>query len=62
MGIPKYHWQSIIGAALSCHSKLHYGDSYGFEETSKFVHLAKRHKSCLQVVSAVADFLDSVYG
>lgn len=56
-GVPKTTWQSIIGAALISHTKLG-----RFAETSKVLRLASSHRSSLQVISAAADFLDSVYG
>ncbi|KAE8036875.1 hypothetical protein FH972_009508 [Carpinus fangiana] len=61
-GLPKQACQSVIGAALSSYKKLHNAKKSGPEETSKFLHLAKRHGSSSQVLSAVADYLDFVYG
>lgn len=59
--IPKSTWQSLLGAALSCHKLL--SKKSGNSETTKLIlGLAKRHKSCSQVLSAVAEFLDSVFG
>ncbi|KAK9281533.1 hypothetical protein L1049_004436 [Liquidambar formosana] len=62
VGFPKKTWQSLIGAALSSYHKLHFGIRSGLEQTSKFLHLAKRYKSSSQVLVAVADMLDSVHG
>ncbi|KAM6544664.1 hypothetical protein CsatB_025400 [Cannabis sativa] len=61
-GVPKHFLQSIIGSAIHSYSKLHRGRNDKCEETSRFLHLARRHKSCTQILSAVADFLDSAYG
>ncbi|PON57236.1 Coatomer beta subunit [Trema orientale] len=61
-GFPKHVLQSVIGAAISSYSKLHYRRNDNFEETSRFLHLARRHKSSSHILSAVADFLDSIYG
>lgn len=58
---PKSTWQSIIGAALSSFHKLLLVKKLGPSETSIFLHLAKRHKSSLQVLSAVAEYSDSVF-
>lgn len=61
-GFPTKTWQSLIGAALSSHHRLHYGKKCCLEETSKILHLAERYKSSFQVLHAVANFLDSVHG
>ncbi|KAM6565406.1 hypothetical protein CsatA_024534 [Cannabis sativa] len=61
-GVPKHVLQSIIGSAIHSYSKLHRGRNDKCEGTSRFLHLARRHKSCTQILSAVADFLDSAYG
>ncbi|ONI16066.1 hypothetical protein PRUPE_3G077100 [Prunus persica] len=61
-GFPKHTWESLIGATLNSYYKLTRGKNSELDETSRFLHLGKRHKSCLQVLVAVADFLDSVYG
>ena len=61
-GVPKQTWQCLIGAALSSYNKSHLGKESDSEETSKFLHLAKRYRSSLPVLSAVADYLDFVYG
>ncbi|KAG6678404.1 hypothetical protein I3842_14G078800 [Carya illinoinensis] len=61
-GLPKQTWQSVIGAALSSYNKSLHGKESQPEETSKFLYLAKRYTSSAQVLSAVADYLDIVYG
>ncbi|CAK9136502.1 unnamed protein product [Ilex paraguariensis] len=61
-GFPKNTWQSLIGAALSSYNKLRSAQKSGDEESAvcKFLYLAKRYKSSSQILSSVADFLDSV--
>ncbi|KAI5337169.1 hypothetical protein L3X38_016438 [Prunus dulcis] len=61
-GFPKHTWESLIGATLNSYYKLIRGKKSELDETSRFLHLGNRHKSCPQVLVAVADFLDSVYG
>ncbi|KAF8392350.1 hypothetical protein HHK36_022692 [Tetracentron sinense] len=62
-GIPKSAWQSLVGAALASYHKLHLGSTSSLaEKTSHFLCLAKRYKSSSQVLFAVAEFLDSMYG
>ncbi|KAM1823011.1 hypothetical protein ACFX1X_025378 [Malus domestica] len=61
-GFPKHTWESLIGATLNSYYKMIRGKKSELDETSRFLHLGKRHKSCAQVLVAVADFLDSVYG
>lgn len=47
---------------LNSYYKLSHGKKSELDEISRFLHLGKRHKSCSQVLVAVADFLDSMYG
>lgn len=61
-GLPKQTWQSVLGAALSSYNKSHICEESRPKETGKFLYLAKRYKSSAQVLSAVADYLDFVYG
>ncbi|XP_062008273.1 U3 small nucleolar RNA-associated protein 20 [Rosa rugosa] len=60
-GFPKRTWQSLIGTSLNSYYKLTCGKNLE-PETSRFLVLGKRHKSCSHVLVAVADFLDSLYG
>ncbi|XP_050365350.1 uncharacterized protein LOC126783867 isoform X2 [Argentina anserina] len=60
-GFPKNTWQSLIGTSLNSYYKLTCGKNLE-PETSRFLALGKRHKSCAHVLVAVADFLDSLYG
>lgn len=61
-GLPKQAWESLIGASLMSYNKSDNFKKSGSEETSKFLYLAKRYRSSPQVLSAVADYLDFVYG
>lgn len=61
-GIEKLTWQSLLGAALTSYDKMLLHSKSGLSETSNFMRLAKRFKSSSQVLSAVADFLDSLSG
>ncbi|WOK99438.1 small subunit processome component [Canna indica] len=60
--VPTSTWQSIIGAALSSYHKLLIMKKFEASEASTFLHLAKRHKSSLPVLSAVAEYMDSIFG
>ncbi|XP_059666315.1 uncharacterized protein LOC132312087 [Cornus florida] len=59
-GIHKHTWQSLIGAALTSFHKLHFANKTGHEEVGKYLDLAKRYKSSSQILTTVADFLDSL--
>ncbi|KAI4344958.1 hypothetical protein L6164_012131 [Bauhinia variegata] len=58
----KKAWESILGAALSSYNRLYGGCNSGADETGRFLSIAKRYRSCSQVLSAVADYLESKYG
>uniref|UniRef100_A0A1J3F7J7 U3 small nucleolar RNA-associated protein 20 n=2 Tax=Noccaea caerulescens TaxID=107243 RepID=A0A1J3F7J7_NOCCA len=75
-GAPELMWQSLLGAALSsCHKFCssgrinHLRPCHKFRSTERLIHsvveealsLAKCYKSCIQVLSPVADYLDFVY-
>ncbi|XP_057982940.1 uncharacterized protein LOC131167895 isoform X2 [Malania oleifera] len=60
-GLPRYAWQGLVGAVLSSYRKLLICEYSELEETSKFLHLAKRYKSSSQILLAVADLLDSMH-
>lgn len=60
-GVDKVTWQSLVGAALTSYHKMLLHSKSGLSETSNFMCLAKRFKSSSQVLSAVADFLDSMF-
>ncbi|KAA0033350.1 U3 small nucleolar RNA-associated protein 20 [Cucumis melo var. makuwa] len=61
-GIPKEKLESIIGATIGSYLKLLSSEKAGLEELSRLVYLAKRYSSCSQVLVAVADYLDFIYG
>ncbi|OVA05421.1 Down-regulated-in-metastasis protein [Macleaya cordata] len=61
-GVSKHNWQSLVGAALVSYLKLQPCEKSGLAETSKFLHLAKKHKSSPQLLFAVAEFLDYTHG
>jgi U3 small nucleolar RNA-associated protein 20 len=63
-GHSKDTWQSIIGAALSSYHKLNIVHQTAYEESSvsRFLNLAKKYKTSTQILSAVADFTDSIFG
>ncbi|CAA7036210.1 unnamed protein product [Microthlaspi erraticum] len=53
---PELMWQSLLGTALSSCHKL-----YNHSDLEEALSLAKQYKSCVQVLSPVADYLDFVY-
>lgn len=63
-GHPRTTWQSLIGAALSSYCKSLANQNSGCDDSvvSRFLDLARKHKTCSHVLSPVADFLDSVCG
>ncbi|KAK6941816.1 U3 small nucleolar RNA-associated protein 20, N-terminal [Dillenia turbinata] len=61
-GAPRKHWQCLLGTALSSYTKMQLAKNSGLEHMSKYLHLAKRHKSSSQVLVAVAEYLDQVHG
>lgn len=58
-GFYKHTWESLIGAALSSYNKMRSGNIRD-EEVSKFLQLARRYTFSSQILSSVADFLDSM--
>ncbi|ESQ54097.1 hypothetical protein EUTSA_v10024182mg [Eutrema salsugineum] len=57
---PELMWQSLLGAALrSCYKLQRRINKSDLEEALSF---AKDYKSCVQVLSPVADFLDLMHG
>lgn len=61
-GVPKENLESIIGATIGAYLKLLSSEKAGLEELNRLVCLAKRYSSCSQVLVAVADYLDFIYG
>lgn len=61
-GLPQNIWYSLIGAALRSYHKLVFRRGMAYEESAviKFLDLAGRYKLSPQILSAVADILDSV--
>ncbi|VFR01143.1 unnamed protein product [Cuscuta campestris] len=57
-------WQCLIGSTLSSFLKLLDVQNAALmeSEVSKFLDLARRHRLCPQILSGVADILDSIYG
>ncbi|XP_058078049.1 uncharacterized protein LOC131226271 isoform X2 [Magnolia sinica] len=61
-GFEKKIWLSLVGSALVSYHKSSSGRQSGLSETSNFLQLAKKYKSSAQVLCAVAEFLDSIFG
>lgn len=59
-GLPLTTWRSLLGAALSSYHELLLLNRNS--EFSFFISLAKSHRTCPQVLSAVAEYLDSLQG
>ncbi|XP_068649715.1 uncharacterized protein [Aristolochia californica] len=60
-GIVKPAWQSLVGAALASYQKVLCCKNAELSEISYFISHAKKYKSSQQVLSAVAEFLDSAF-
>ncbi|GJZ51936.1 small subunit processome component 20 homolog isoform X1, partial [Tanacetum coccineum] len=60
--LPRRTWESLLGAGLVAYQKLRFSQAAGVDElpVEKFVLFAKKYKSSINVLSAVADFLDSL--
>lgn len=61
-GLPLTTWRSLLGAALSSYHELLPVNSNIYSELNFFISLAKSHSTCPQVLSAVAEYLDSMQG
>lgn len=61
-GLPMTTWRGLLGAALSSYHKLLLVNTSRNSEFSFFLSLAKSHSTCPQVLSAVAEYLDSLQG
>lgn len=63
-GVVKIAWQSLIGATLNSYKKMLPNNGTGDEESaiSKFLYLAKRYHTSSQILSPIADILDSLCG
>ncbi|KNA06859.1 hypothetical protein SOVF_177220 isoform A [Spinacia oleracea] len=61
-GVPKRTWQGLIGAALHSYHNTGRPERCELEDISKILRLGKSYKSSQQILSAVADYLDSSCG
>jgi len=61
-GLPMTTWRSLLGAALSSYHELLLVNTSRNSEFSFFISIAKSHSTCPQVLSAVAEYLDSLQG
>ncbi|KAJ3705626.1 hypothetical protein LUZ61_009331 [Rhynchospora tenuis] len=60
-GLPRATWQSLLGAALaSCQELARAHCNQVHAEVNFYLSLAGRHKSSLQVLSAVAEYFDNL--
>lgn len=55
-------WESLIGAGLASYQKLCFSQMAGHDElpVDRILYFAKKYKSSIHILSAVADFLDSL--
>lgn len=58
---PVLMWQSLLGAALGSCLKFCHNGRLIHSDLEEALSLAKCYKSCAQVLSPVADYLDFVY-
>ncbi|KAF0916337.1 hypothetical protein E2562_005936 [Oryza meyeriana var. granulata] len=61
-GLPKTTWRSLLGAALSSYHELLLINNSKNSEIGHILSLAKRHSTSPQVLSAIAEYLDSLPG
>lgn len=61
-GLPKNTWRSLLGASLLSYHELLPANVSRNSESGLFLSLAKKHSTCPQVLSAVAEYLDSLHG
>nr|XP_018626916.1 small subunit processome component 20 homolog isoform X2 [Nicotiana tomentosiformis] len=63
-GHPRTTWQSLVGAALGSYYKSLANQNSRSDDSiiSRILDLSRKHKTCYQVLSPVADILDSVCG
>ncbi|XP_076896866.1 uncharacterized protein LOC143550000 [Bidens hawaiensis] len=61
-GLPRRVWESLIGAGLASYQRLSFSQTAKHDElpVDKFLYFAKRYKCSVHILSAVADFLDSL--
>uniref|UniRef100_A0A0E0JKH0 Uncharacterized protein n=1 Tax=Oryza punctata TaxID=4537 RepID=A0A0E0JKH0_ORYPU len=60
--LPKTTWRSLLGAALSSYHELLLINTSKSSEMGHILSLAKRHSTSPQVLSAIAEYLDSLPG
>nr|GEV01026.1 hypothetical protein [Tanacetum cinerariifolium] len=62
VALPRRIWESLLGAGLVSYQKLRFSQTAGGDElpVDKLLLLAKKYKSSIHVLSAVADILDSL--
>lgn len=60
--LPRQTWESLIGAGLASYKKLSFSQIAKHNDlpVDKFLSFAKKYKSSIHILSAVADFLDSL--
>ncbi|KAI4375205.1 hypothetical protein MLD38_013104 [Melastoma candidum] len=58
----KHFWLNLIGASLTSYKKLKCGAGVGFEDVSKFMQFARKYPFSRLVLTAVADYLDDLFG
>ncbi|CAO2170436.1 unnamed protein product [Urochloa humidicola] len=61
-GLPVTTWRALLGAALSSYCELLLVNSNRNSELNFFLLLAKSHSTCPKVLSAVAEYLESLQG
>ncbi|KAJ0966400.1 hypothetical protein J5N97_027538 [Dioscorea zingiberensis] len=59
-GLSKLTWESLLGAALESRYKVLLFSKNRVVETNDLLHFVKRHKNSPQVLSAVAEIMDSM--
>ncbi|KAJ9555652.1 hypothetical protein OSB04_010266 [Centaurea solstitialis] len=60
--LPRKTWESLIGAGLGSYQKLGFSQKTGHDElpVDRILYFAKKYKSSIHILSAVANFLDSL--
>lgn len=61
-GLPKTTWRSLLGAALSSYHELQLINTSISSGIGQILSLAKKHSTSPQVLSAIAEYLDSLHG
>ncbi|KAI3808247.1 hypothetical protein L1987_24196 [Smallanthus sonchifolius] len=60
--LPRMVWESLIGAGLASYQRLSFSQKSKHDElpVDRFLYFAKNYKCSIHILSAVADFLDSL--